>query len=113
MSKYIIYIIFVLFLSGCSLHNVTKQLYYIDYEQTKRLQEYGFYEKNPLLGKYPDKEIIDGYFNTVQALHTKSQKLNKGTEALYNLTAIAIQSTVIANNYELGMPIIITFSKRY
>lgn len=67
-------------------------------------RERGYYEKNPILGKYPSKKRFFSYWSACAIGHTIiSYILPKPYRAFWQFIWIGIESNYIYHNYKLGV----------
>jgi len=111
IKKTILLIILVVLLSGCSYgQKMDKQdlifegayqaCHWIDWHQTRNLNyDGGYYELNPILGKYPTNSEVDRYFIITGAGHALITRLLPPKYRKYWLSlTITIEGFVVIRN---------------
>ena len=82
-------------------------LHVIDWGQTRYIATHDkFYETNPILGKYPSTQDVDGYFAATLAGHTLvSYLLPPKYRKWWQIIWIGAEFKTVAGNYSAGISV--------
>lgn len=77
----------------------------VDYKQTSDIKNHpGMFEKNPILGPYPEQRTIRNYFIAAAVTHTALMVvLPPDIRATAQYATIALQVAVIGHNKYIGL----------
>lgn len=81
-------------------------LHVIDWGQTRYIASNPdkYYEKNPLLGRHPDKDTVDIYFVGTLIAHTAiTHILPSKYRPWWQVITIGVEATMVGLNYNLGI----------
>jgi hypothetical protein len=78
----------------------------LDWGQTLDIAERNdtYHERNPLLGKHPTRGGVNTYFALTALLHLAiANWLDAPARTYFQIGSIALEATVIGNNYSIGL----------